>query len=395
MIKRRVLIISFFLSGIFFLAAQDINPMLTAFQRSFARGSLSTKIQVLQDSSKITDKSMGPLYIQSLRFILDTAQTLYGDSAARELTALTVRLAGLRHYNTTAELLWKLFTVTDDVGVKVEILSSLGELKPSDEVVKGINTWLRAENEKVRKGAAVDVKLLSEAVVSLGTIGNPSSFNVVFSTGALQYSDEITEEASSALKKLGADYSGALIDVIKNNSPSEKLLAVNLAETDAELTPTQKGKIFQTALQTGITDQHVGKSDEQLLRKVRFEGVRQLTNLHWTAASPLAIQNFNTTLAEMDNGRASASQLIDSINFLGSVATHEAAARLSVYLEVLNSHKERGQQINTQVVMAVITSLGKLGDKTAFDNLLYAGYLDYASSVKKAAREALNNLKTD
>ncbi len=395
MVKRFILFFLFIIPGISFVSAQDINPMLTAFQKSFARGSLSTKIQVLQDSSKITDDSMGPLYMQALQFIIDNTKTLYDDSAARELTVLAVRLTGLHHCSKTAPLLWKLFSETDDEGVRIEILSSLGEMKPSQGTVAAINRWLEDENKKVRAGINVDGRLLAEAVVSLGKIGNAASFNVIFSTGALKYSDEITEKAAAALKKLGTDYAGSLMNVIKNNIPSEKILAVNLAESDTELTAEQKGKVFQTALEVALGKQQKRKENEQLLRKLRFEAVRQLTKLHWTAAASLAIQNFDKTIEEVNSGRATASRLVEAIKFLGSVNTHEAARRLSLYLEVLNSHKERGDQVDTRVVMAVITSLGMLGDKIAFDNLLYAGYLDYPASVKKASREALNNLKTE
>jgi hypothetical protein len=36
--------------------------------------------------------------------------------------------------------------------------------------------------------------------------------------------------------------------------------------------------------------------------------------------------------------------------------------------------------------------LGDLGDKTAFDYLLYVGYLSYPETVKKASRDALARL---
>lgn len=393
--KRTFLSVFFLLIGIFFVGAQDINPMLSAFQKSFARGSLSTKIQVLQDSSKVTDKSMGPLYLQSLRFIIVNNVTLHDDAAAKELTRLTIRLSGLRHYNETADLMWKLFNETSDSGIQIEILSALGELKPSQTIVTKLNDWLRDINGKAQKGDVINTKLFTEAVSTLGKIGDASSFNVVFSTAALHYSDAVTEAASSALKKLGTDYTTALIDVIKNNVPREKLMAVNLAVSSTNLTSGNKGRIFQAALTVGLTGKGVGKKDTEILRSLRFEGAKQLTKLKWTSASPLALENFKKTRQEVESGLASTSQLVESIKFLGSVNTHEAAVQLSMYLEVLNSLKERGQQVKTQVIMAVINSLGELGDKSAFDNLLYTGYLDYPSSVKKAAREALNNLKTD
>jgi hypothetical protein len=43
--------------------------------------------------------------------------------------------------------------------------------------------------------------------------------------------------------------------------------------------------------------------------------------------------------------------------------------------------------------LAVVGNLGILGDKTAFDHLLYIGYLQYPESVKRAARDALQKLR--
>ncbi|MCK5200044.1 MAG: hypothetical protein KAR21_16920, partial [Spirochaetales bacterium] len=65
-------------AGLIFLAffsisinAQDSNPVLAAMQKNFARGSISTKFQVLQDSVEFSDVDMGPLYSQAIEFILD------------------------------------------------------------------------------------------------------------------------------------------------------------------------------------------------------------------------------------------------------------------------------------------------------------------------------------
>jgi hypothetical protein len=45
------------------------------------------------------------------------------------------------------------------------------------------------------------------------------------------------------------------------------------------------------------------------------------------------------------------------------------------------------------VLLAVIESLGALGDKAAFDNLLYVTYLPYPETITTAARTALAGLK--
>ena len=75
------------------------------------------------------------------------------------------------------------------------------------------------------------------------------------------------------------------------------------------------------------------------------------------------------------------------------MGTHEAAVRLTQYLVLLNSYTEKGQGYDEQIALAVVSNLGKLGDKAAFDDLIYATYLNYSAQVKKAARQALESLK--
>ncbi len=75
------------------------------------------------------------------------------------------------------------------------------------------------------------------------------------------------------------------------------------------------------------------------------------------------------------------------------MATSAAAQTLSIYLGLLNSETEQTGTYNEQIMLAVIKSLGDLGDKTAFDYLLYVGYLNYPETIISASRDALARLK--
>ena len=44
-------------------------------------------------------------------------------------------------------------------------------------------------------------------------------------------------------------------------------------------------------------------------------------------------------------------------------------------------------------MLAVIGNLGKLGDKVAYDDLMYTKYLSYSTQIKDAAQKAIKNLK--
>jgi len=85
--------------------------------------------------------------------------------------------------------------------------------------------------------------------------------------------------------------------------------------------------------------------------------------------------------------------MIPVVRCMGAMGSSDSAQALSIFLGLLNSETEQKKTYNEQLMLAVIQSLGDLGDKTAFDYLLYVGYLDYPETVKKASRDALARLQ--
>lgn len=391
--KKNFIVFILFLAICLSVNAEDPNPVLSAMQKNFARGSLSTKIQVLQDSAEYPDINMGPLYGEALNFILRNSKNLASDLSARELTILVVRLSGINGYNEASSILWQLFNTFEDDQVQVEILSSLAVIDPNPVVIEELNNWLQLQNEKFRSGMVIPEQVVAEAVVTLGKLGDSSSFPIVFSTGSAKYSDDITYKANIALKNLGGSYSQSLVEVIKNSVPSDKISALNLAIADSEMPIEEKGGLFKMALDIGLVIKVENPQDEKLIRELRYSAVRQLSLLKWADASALIIEHFNLVILEYERGISPKSTVLEAISCLGSIGTHEAAERLTQYLEYMNTYMENGQEPDLQISLAIMNNIGIIGDSIAFDDLLYSGYLDYPASVKKAAREALNNLK--
>ena len=54
---------------------------------------------------------------------------------------------------------------------------------------------------------------------------------------------------------------------------------------------------------------------------------------------------------------------------------------------------DNGNLPAVNIVSALIQSLGALGDKSAFDCLLYTTYLNYPENIVAQARSALSSLK--
>ena len=369
------------------------NKMLFAYQKNFARGSLATKVQVLQDAASKEEGGMGKLYLQAIRFYLDNFSTLREDPTAIELVKFAARLAGDTTYTASTQALWKLFRQSNEVGIKVATVQSLGRLlDPDEELVNSIVNYLEVQNNKFRQGEDVESQVIAETIAALSRIGSNAAFSELFAAAHLGYPQHIEAKALDALENLEGDTSQMVLQVIENGFSQEKLPALNWAMEQEALSDEEKGEIAHKALSEGLT-QVSDQEKQERLRELRYEAVRQLTELEWSEASSLVIDHFDRTNVEVDRGIASKSNLLEAIACLGAMGTSEAAVRLSLYLEVLNTYKENGQKVDEQVALAVIKNLGILGDEVAFDHLLYTMYLDYPRSVKQAAREVLSEFK--
>jgi hypothetical protein len=375
------------------LAAQEENGLLTPYRKSFARGSLSTKIQVLQDASNEDLQGMRPLYLQALRFYMDNISILENDATAIEMTKLSVTLIGKSGYTNAASPLWELFSAVDHTGIRVSVMNALGELlEPDHELVAKLERWLNEQNSSFRSGEEVDVQVLAEAVRTLGDIGSPSSFPVLFAAAHLGYPDRVSQASREALGSIEGDLTERVAAVIRQGFAGEKLSALEWALERDFFSKEQKGRIAHTALEAGLASSSNAAENKQL-RELRYAAVRRLTELSWSEATPTVIEHFNRTVTEVERGIADEARLLEAISALGAMGTHEAAKRLTLYLEVLNSYVENGRSINERVALTVIRNLGRIGDRIAFDHVLYTRYLDYSRSVKEAAREVLQDLK--
>ena len=159
------------------------------------------------------------------------------------------------------------------------------------------------------------------------------------------------------------------------------------------LTDDQKAEVAEQALDIGLHSASSDAAGKAMLRDIRYTAAAALGARKWTHAASFMIEHLDMSIGEFDKGLVDRNHLLDAIGELGAMNTHEAAVRLTQYLVLLNSYTEKGKAYDDQIVFAVLTNLGVLGDKVAFDDLMYTQYLNYSAGVKKAARTALDKLK--
>lgn len=377
------------------LHAQEAGRVLDTYRRNFTIASLDVKIQILQDAASGKNAAdMGPLYEQALEFVTDNGALIATDTRFNQLAAIAAEQIGLVKYGQSKAVLWKLFQVSSDTDVLQKAAGALGVVGAGDaDVIGNLNRYVETQNSVFSGGSQVDLIVLGACIQALGKLADPSSFPVLFVTMNLGYPDRVKALARDALLSLKGDLAPMLTELIKDRPLAEKRLALAMALDTDKLTSDQKAQVALFALDVSL---HTSASDPAVksgYREMRFTAARALGDRKWAPAAPLLIEHLDTTIGEFDKGLVDTNHLLDAIGDLGATGSHEAAVRLTQYLVLINSYTEKGKAYDEKVVVTILTNLGNLGDKVAFDDLMYTQYLNYSANVKKAARAALDKLK--
>jgi hypothetical protein len=375
--------------------AQDSKKILETFRRNFAIASLDVKIQILQDAAAgKTAPDMGPLFQQAVDFVFDNAGLIPTDARFSQLAAIGAEQIGAVNYVPGRFSLWKLFQSGVDSLTLGKAATALGVVGAGDEeIIANLNRYVDGQNAIFATGKTPDMAVIAASIKALGRLGSPASFPVLFSSINLGYPDQVSALARDSLLAIKGDFKEMILGVIKSRSLSEKKLALQMALDGEKLSDEQKSQVAEYALDIGLHSSAADAVGKTVLRDMRFVAANALGARKYSHASPFMVEHLDMAIGEFDKGLIDKTSLLSAIQTLGAMGTHEAAVRLTQYLVLINSYTEKDKGYNAEVVVAVVASLGALGDKVAFDDLMYTQYLNYSAAVKKAARTALDSLK--
>lgn len=370
------------------------SSIVDTFIANFEKGNPSVKLQVLNDAGDLELTGMGPLYLTAIDFIIDNAHLLDMDLVYRKISITAVAAIKGEQYTKAKESLWNLFMADKNTTVRVDILEALADIGVGDSIIiKKINSWLDDQNSVFRTGTIPDMQVIEACVITLGTFGDPSSFPILFRAFIIEYSDSITREVDKALGLIKGDFIALYTSIIRNGFFEEKFRAMERVIANPDFSDADKCQTVDLALNMALYTTLNTVTEKDLARKTRYTAIDFLSRKNWSNSTELVIEHLNRAISELDRGIAGKNYLVDAIKALGNMQTHEAAKRLTLYLDHINSFTENGRTYDEQIVLQVINSLGVLGDAVAMENLLYTKYLNYSDSVKKAANAAIKNLK--
>ena len=164
-----------------------------------------------------------------------------------------------------------------------------------------------------------------------------------------------------------------------------------MAKENKRIEGTELGRISELVFDYGL--KNLQDVDFESAENLIEETLPVLSALKWSKASSQVNKFFYYVQGLRKTNPRGDELLIKIIDCMGNLGTIECSQNLSIFLGVLNSETEKTKQYSEPLVLSVITALRKLGDKTAFDYLLYVEYLNYSETVKQASRNAIEELK--
>ncbi len=383
---KRILMVLCALLLLSTLSAQQ-NVLYENLQKIFVSGTIADKTDVVEKAAR--EPGAETLITDGLVFADTYAALLGNEKSMKDLAAASVMNADLCDSADTASLVMNIFQKYPDASVRQSCLNyMLKSKRAADRFVTPVETYAR---ELLDEGV-LEEELMLSCIAVLNKIHSNSSFRVFFDYASSGFvTDEILVKAREAMNSLSDVYRINMLSIISDSSVSKKFAALQMVLSNETNSDVLRAEAAETALSTSII--HVGDTFDASLTDLQMAALNELRRLSWTRAANLVANYFAVARNEFEAGLMPPSQFIEVIDAVQELSVVKAGGLFTDYLNTCNTNVENGLSCSVPVVLAVINSLGALGDKVSFDALLYVSYVPYPDEVVVASREALARLK--
>ena len=363
----------------------------------FIKGNISDKTAAVREA---TEDEAAILSNKAIDFCLENKEVLGND---RELDGLAVAAV----FSVSPEYL-KLFTdenknqlsnkfimlfneFNSSNTVKIAILSKMLALKdtiPVTGFVKTLNEFII--NSEIND---VDSGVFKNVLNELSFIGNNETFlilyNLIEDKKYSNYSNEIKDTVSTLIP-----YSmNEILGIIHNGDANTLRTVSALTKKNTKIPTNYLCEISENVLSKSILLSDSSSKISEADTFVQLDALKILSDNKWTRAQATVLSYFENTKTRYESKISDESTFEIVISSLNNIAPIASVPKLISYLEELNGRTENGNKVSQKIVLALIKTLGAIGDKSAFDSLLAVTYLNYDESVLAAAREALSGLR--
>ncbi len=373
-------IISFFLLSSILLA----NVSGQEYKKKFIKGNITDKTVAVREASGqegiwLSQKAID--FVLENNDIIGTDRDMDGLAVAAVLSLPNDYVYGLSETEKTKVLekfinLFEKFSRSNTVQIAVQskVLSLKDNINTSP-FTEVLNKFLQSSTV-----LSSDSSLLKSVINSLGFIGNNISFSILYNNLNDKRYSAYYPEIEETIKKLIPVSMNEVLQIIHSHDAANTQRIFNLVK-DAEISTTNLCEISENIL-----------NDSPII-SLKFDALVILNSHKWTRASNSVLTFFASAQNDFQNELITEEQFVSLIESLVNISPLDAVNPLIKYLGELNQQLEYNNSVAQNVVLAVINSLGAIGDKQAFDSLLSVTYLNYPEPVLSAARQALAGLR--
>lgn len=370
----------------FTVSAQE-SSRYEVLKKAFVSGSIIDKTAAIEDAA--TQEGSEMLISDGLSFADTYASLLGNEPEMVALAASSVRNAIVYDSTETYTLVMSIFQKYAVTEVRKQCLDYLLLTKRSSE--KTTSVIEEYAMELLNDGES-ETDLLHSCLAVLDKLHGNSSFRVFFNYAASSFLDaDLQKEALDDMNRLSDVYRINMLSIITDSPVPHKLAALKMLLENETNSDVLRAEAAETALSTSII--HAGDTFDASLTELQMMALAELRRLSWTRSANLTASFFPVARAEFEAGILEPDQFIEVIESVKELSVVRAGALFTDYLSTCNANVENGLSCSVPVVLAVINSLGELGDKVSFDALLYVSYVPYPEEVIQASREALARLK--
>lgn len=388
---KRIVFVLVFIFCVFSIFAVDQDELLNL-RKDFISAGIDVKAVILRSLSQSEDKSLIPIYQDAVEYVKTSYAILQNDDRLLNIGIIAVtKLGELNELKASASIRY-LFSTVENEDFQIACLKSLSKLVQKDSAFTDyLNSLYDSGLSDLLSGKASNVNLLRVYAEALGNFADPSSFDVLIKTLFYPVNDGLKDTVKTALNNISFNYFDEILAKTMQKNIQYIWTLYLLAKENKRIEGPELGRISELVIDYGL--KNLKGADLESSENLIEETLPVLSALKWSKASSQVNKFFYYAQGLRKTSLRGDELLIKIIDCMGNLGTIECSQNLSIFLGVLNSETEKTKQYSEPLVLSVITALRKLGDKTAFDYLLYVEYLNYSETVKQASRNAIEELK--
>ena len=360
--------------------------------KQFIRGNIQDKISSIRNSSQEENVSIS---LMALDFCLQNKAVLEDD---RDLDALCLLSLLSLPYNYTdslsqdekaefSEKILEIFNSFSDENVRIAVLNKISSGKlDSPSFVELLNSFLSDDFQNFSQD------FYKNLISASGEIGNEQTFKILFEKYRDDSYKSFKSELKEAIVKLSDNSVKDITDIISSGNLSDLRFIFEIIVQNEKKTQVFRSQIAENILSASIYITEDNSSLNELIL-LQVEVMKFLAESKWTRGSDTILKFYNLAKNEYTNGIMNTSDFCIVIKAVSETVPIKAVSLFSDYLIELNRQKENDADVQEEIVLALISALGAIGDKNAFDSLLSVTYYDYSDEVINKARSALAGLK--